>query len=696
MNNEKLLNESSGLEIYRKEMLEILKYSFPNMPEFELIEGINYSINKRFKNTNVIVDNNYTKQKEETTLLKVLNYIIEREPIITVSGVMFKKHGSCKNPFVDLIQEFLNSRAKYKKIMFKYPKGSEDFEKYNILQLAEKVSGNAIYGSSGNHTSIFYNLYIARSITMQGRNCISAAILLFEATLANNVKFGSLDEVLLFINNITKEKRMYYDYQIIDEDITVEECFVKILSSIGFYYIPTDKDMMIIWDILNQLTQQELNRVFYKNNLFTFMENKIPMKMLVKILSTLDEPFIDPNDPPKIIKDILDEFYLLIKEWVYYDKQYNDRTDRSENMIRCVSVLTDTDSCFISFDGWYRFILDKTFDIPMKIKEIETDINTGKVSNTDVFRYDYDFYTDEIIELESTIKPDTAGPAVGYRCSIINILANIMGRLSIDYMNKYSRNSNSTIKADGTERVSYFILKNEFQLKRALVLPNEKKNYCSYQERQEANIIPENKALSITGMPITKVGIPEDTKERLRQILLNCVLNTNEINQVQIIKQMAVLEKQIFNSIASGEKKYFRVLRIKSKDAYDNPLSICGIKASVAYNYLRDKNLPPIDLEKRNSILIMKTDINKTNVELFKDDYPYQYEQAKLLLQNKNFASGITKIALPENEEVPNWVKQFINYTEIINDNVKTFPFEALGINRNDNDSVNYTNIISI
>ena len=271
MNNEKLLNESSGLEIYRKEMLEILKYSFPNMPEFELIEGINYSINKRFKNTNVIVDNNYTKQKEETTLLKVLNYIIEREPIITVSGVMFKKHGSCKNPFVDLIQEFLNSRAKYKKIMFKYPKGSEDFEKYNILQLAEKVSGNAIYGSSGNHTSIFYNLYIARSITMQGRNCISAAILLFEATLANNVKFGSLDEVLLFINNITKEKRMYYDYQIIDEDITVEECFVKILSSIGFYYIPTDKDMMIIWDILNQLTQQELNIVLYKNNLFTFI-----------------------------------------------------------------------------------------------------------------------------------------------------------------------------------------------------------------------------------------------------------------------------------------------------------------------------------------------------------------------------------------------------------------------------------------
>ncbi len=130
--------------IYKKEMFDALRLSFPGLYDSEIIEAIEYSIQKRAKDTEVLLDNNYTKKEEKTTLYKVLNYIIEREPIITVSGVMFKKHGSCPNPYVDLIQEFLNSRSNYKSLMFKYPKGSEQFEKYNILQSSEKISGNAV------------------------------------------------------------------------------------------------------------------------------------------------------------------------------------------------------------------------------------------------------------------------------------------------------------------------------------------------------------------------------------------------------------------------------------------------------------------------------------------------------------------------------------------------------------------------
>lgn len=233
--------------------------------------------------------------------------------------------------------------------MFMYPKGSENFEKYNILQASEKVSGNAMYGASGNHTSIFYNLYVAQSITMQGRSCIAAAIMLFEATMANNVKFSSLNEVITFINNVRREPMgMYPDDFIIDKDKVpnVEEVFFKILYSSGFYWIPTEKEMTLIWDILNRCTQHELNKLFYKNNLFWFVDNTVVMNKIIQILSTLDVPFIDPNKPPQEVKDMMDELYQMIYEWVYYDKQYMDRIDRTENMYRCVSMLTDTDSCY--------------------------------------------------------------------------------------------------------------------------------------------------------------------------------------------------------------------------------------------------------------------------------------------------------------------------------------------------------------
>lgn len=77
-------------DIYRQEMLEALRLTFPGLYEHELVEAIDYSIMKRGNDTPAVLDNNYTKVKEQTTLWQVTDYIMSREPIITVSGVMFK------------------------------------------------------------------------------------------------------------------------------------------------------------------------------------------------------------------------------------------------------------------------------------------------------------------------------------------------------------------------------------------------------------------------------------------------------------------------------------------------------------------------------------------------------------------------------------------------------------------------------
>lgn len=684
-------------EVYRNEVREALELSFPGLYKFEIEEAINYSIMKRGGDFPAVLDNNYKSIKEKTTLWQVTDYIMSREPIITVAGVIFKKHGSCPNPFVLLIQEFLKQRGIYKKEMFKYPKGSEDFERYNILQLSEKVSGNAMYGASGNHTSVFYNLYVAQSITMQGRSCIAAAIMLFEATMANNVKFSSLNEVITFINNVRREPMGMYPDNIIDPDKipSVDEVFFKIIYSCGFYWVPTEKELTIVWDILNRCNQHELNKLFYKNNLFWFVDNTVVMNKIIEILSKLDVPFIDPNDPPASVVNEMNELYQMIYEWVYYDKQYMDRIDRTENMYRCVSMLTDTDSCFISFDGWYRYILDKTFNIPMAIKELEVDKNTAEVKPAFETRYDYDFYTDEIIEIQDYARPDTISPQVGFRCSIINILASIMGKLAIDYMGKYSDNSNSTTCADGSKRKSYFILKNEFQLKRALITDG-KKNYCAYQERQEANVIPKEKALAITGMPIKKSGTANSTKEALQKILMDHILDKpGEISQVEIVKQLAIIEKRIIQSIKDGSKEFFKPERIKAYEAYDNPLRISGIKASVVFNELRTEEDEPIDLRTRNSVLIIKINIDKNSIEKIKDTYPEIYAKARKLMETKEF-SKINSIAILDDKPVPEWVKEYIDYTSIVNDSLKIFPCEAIGIDRKEKDSINYTNILRL
>ena len=101
--------------------------------------AIDWSISNRLQDHPVRVDNNYKKQEVNMTLLAVADYVMSRRPIITSYGVMFKRHGEVPNPIYELIDSFIKNRKKLKKEMFKYPKGSEMFEKYNLLQLLAKI-----------------------------------------------------------------------------------------------------------------------------------------------------------------------------------------------------------------------------------------------------------------------------------------------------------------------------------------------------------------------------------------------------------------------------------------------------------------------------------------------------------------------------------------------------------------------------
>ena len=48
-------------EIYKNEVMEALRLSFPGLYESELREAVNYSIMKRGGDSPAVLDNNYTK-----------------------------------------------------------------------------------------------------------------------------------------------------------------------------------------------------------------------------------------------------------------------------------------------------------------------------------------------------------------------------------------------------------------------------------------------------------------------------------------------------------------------------------------------------------------------------------------------------------------------------------------------------------
>lgn len=139
-----VLTESSTIKKYKHKMSRFVRMYYPQMNNKDINLALDYSIQKRYKETPVKVDNSYTHKVTNSTLLAISDYITQREPIVTAFGTMFKNHAVVPNPLAVVVQSFLDNRSKHKKIMFKYPRGSEQFEKYNLLQSLDKIDCNGL------------------------------------------------------------------------------------------------------------------------------------------------------------------------------------------------------------------------------------------------------------------------------------------------------------------------------------------------------------------------------------------------------------------------------------------------------------------------------------------------------------------------------------------------------------------------
>ena len=596
----------------------------------------------------------------------------------------------------------------------------------------------------------FFDLNIAPAVTSTGRSLISSAILCFEGFLGNNVKFSSLNDILIFIDNVRLEYSswQYNDYEILPTEgfVSLEEAFTKLILNCGYKYIPSYEDMDTVYRILQSCNQIELNRLFYKNNLYCFMDLPIARNLMISIITNMQTPYIEPAKPPKEIVPQLNELRDLLVEYVFYNHQWMDRMDRNKNMIKNVSIVSDTDSSFVSLDAWYQYnmaylkdydspILHQKIDLFMKLeKEKKSDYWKDKeipewynaINKTEVVEFldtdefgdlkdpsrlngiefldnekDYDFYNQEIIEKKRLIDALEIIPQDNLKFALINIMCYILSTIINLYMIDFTKQSGS-YRSDELCRIN---MKNEFMMSR-IMLTAVKKNYASLQILQEGNYLGKG-ILDCKGIPcLTKSSTSKDTQKALRKILLEDII-TGKVDQLKLIKDIAILEKTIYNDLKSGSKKYYKPAIIKSMDSYETPLRIQGVKAAIAWNYVRT-GLPGFDLTNRNSLDIVKIKIDKNSAIKIRDQYPEQYEKFCDILESKSniqlegfnlheiFGGKLENIAIPKDTPIPDWLIPFIDYDAIINDNLSNFPVESCGIGSFGNKKVNYNNVVKL
>ncbi len=558
----------------------------------------------------------------------------------------------------------------------------------------------------GQYSSLIFNINVASSITAQGRSLISSASLFFESFLANNVQFGSINEVLEFINHVTHEERKYKDNDLLDDNISIEDCFAKLVLSCGYrFWYPDQDEMDIIWRVLNNLGTEDINRIYYKNNLYEFMSNSSMKRAIVYIMKKLKSPFFNPLEVPEEIETELSELSNILTEYVYYGKMYIDRIDRCDNMIKKTIMVSDTDSCIVSLDAWYHFVYRFIKDEELQIKKYDP-INVLHFVDKDEFgdiidlsqisaihfeepEEHYDFENDKIIDVKKAIEPLVIRPCDYLKYSIINILAYVIDDLINLYMKQFTINNHSW--AEGKK--CKIIMKNEFTFLR-LLMTDVKKGYASRVTIQEGNVIPENEQLDVKGIAsMAKSSMSMSTRKAFKKILFEDILKADTIDQFKVIEHLAIMERKIINSIMEGSKEYYKPVTIKSINNYVNPMSIQGIKASYVWNEVKDENLPAINLDERSAISIAKVVINPKTIESIKDKYPEVYEKLKVVMNSEYYKGKIDAIAIPLEEKTPEWLLDLIDYKTILQNNLGGFVYDSIGL-VNLGNNTNYSNIL--
>jgi len=602
---------------WKKENAKILKASYPDVSKKEINEFLDKIIEENLYNPKCVIDNDYIGVQMKSTLLDVIEWIKATKPICAGFGVFFKNQHEVNNPLAQMIMKFLTSRKAFKgQLKFHDPR-SYEYKTLDRKQNSEKVNTNSIYGCLGMVASFLYNKYTAPSVTSSGQSLISTTQQAFEAFMTNNVKFNSISECMTFINNIIDEK-YHHDTEFL-ENKSIDDVFVRLMK---MFYDYNDSYTDVIYNYLWSLSQEELNKIYYKNNIYEF--SSLPkIKDILSNIFIHTKDFKDPNNVPKESEEYLAELWDYYKDFVLYNHSPFERIQRLKNDKRQTTIAIDTDSNIVNVGKWVEFLFDEVIT--------HCDISIDSQEEEDRLRF---------------ICVNTAAYCITYMIKTV--------------LNKYTKDAN--IPKDYR---SYINMKNEFYFPRFIATSKKKRYMASIRLREGSEIYPEK--MEVKGHDFKKSTVTEDTEKRFTNISRDKLLLSKDIDISDVLYELEQFEDDIVNSLSSREKTYVTPTSVKELEAYTFPLRMQGVRGIIAWNYIYPDAV--INLPAKVDIIKL-TLTTESEFERLKRLSPEIYERVKANIldnPNKDIASkGLEILAIPKGmEQLPEWIVPFIDYETI-------------------------------
>lgn len=609
----------------------LLKY--PNLKKEEVNEFLETVIDKNIKVPIATLDNNYTHVSRDIDVLTLMQWVKDKEFIIAGNGTIFKNHKQEYNPTIHMLMQLKTSRDNIKKSMKEKKPGTYEYLLDDMGQLNEKLLMNSDYGAAGSPITFFYNLYCAASTTATGQSLISTAMCTFEDFFSDNVKFIDFDDCSVYINNVINDP-CEMEMTILD-DKKIHQVFERLKNKfINF----KEEYNYLLFDILLSLDQDNLNRLYYRNNLYEFSRLPVIKNLLFKITDETSR-FLDPNKLPEESEDDLKLLWDYYKNFVVHNHFAFNRIGRLLMDKRDTVCTIDTDSNMLTLSPWIDFMLDEVVKGDKKILD--------KGSNELVYMF-------------------------------INTICFIATNLIQNHLSKFAKNSG--IPEEYAWRLN---MKNEFLFFRML-LTDVKKRYMSKVLLREGKVFEK---LDNKGVDHLKATCNDFTREFITQLIAKEVLEntSNDINVKNVINGVQELAKSVRDSLERGEKTFLSPMKAKEAGAYKMPFQEQSFRGAYAWNVI----YPDMEIEMPDTIDVIHLNIpTLETIEGMKSTYPTEYENIKRYIFESKLEEvrkkALMVLGIPKNvNKIPDWCIPYINYDKIVNDNTSKMNslIHSLGIN---------------
>lgn len=480
---------------------------------------------------------------------------------------------------------------------------------------------------------VFYNRFIAESITNQGRQIISSAANAFEGFVGDSLSFSTEGELFEFMDNIHNEYLDNYkdlDVSIFDTHYITDKVFERLEGKCAFQYDQQFSENLI--EILKQKSDAELVLLFYKNNLMEFNKNQFIKDKYKFLMDSIDElvlPDLEKiaNEESKRVANDIWDFY---KVFVLYDHPIFDRVRKNMYLDKKVILAEDTDSNFICLNPFIQYI--------------KNDVMHGEFN-----------------------KPESTLTFIA-----VNLLTCYLGNVVDAALQTLCKYMNVT-----KEYAVRLAMKNEFYLSRML-FTDKKKRYISNSILQEGQLLNNGEGLpEIKGFDFKKSTVKPFVNDYFTDICQEDILKAKVIDVEGIFKKIVDLRVDIEESMRKGESKYYKQANVQLIEHYKKPYSSQGFTSILLWNALVPEYAMqlPTDVD----IVPIKDLRNKKNMDYFIAHYPEAYARLeKNILNNSNeelSKIGLKYIAKPKNADIPlpDWFSDLVDTEKVVSDTLSLF-----------------------